>query len=387
MTGFTFSKRLYSVQGNLIFLIYALGVLLLVVTRPVQWESLGLLALVVLMLTFALVCSLGWRYALRRGSTRWLWGYFIFQFALVTFIFVLENVISGGGSTSGNVYVLLLLQSSVLSWRARLIICGWANLSMGFISLAFLPFLPVIITTGILFISNGAVLLLGNLIVSEERARQQLDEAHKKLAEYAQQIEELATTRERNRIAREIHDNLGHYLTIVNVQIEVAETVMQSEPERARLALARAQELTKEGLTAVRQSITTLRSEATTRDPLHAAITQLIEEHREAGLEVEYLISGIVRPVSDEKSLAIYRAVQEGLTNIRKHAHAKHTTISLSYGDKLHLCIQDDGLGSDQTQAGFGLLGMKERVQLLGGTMTIETTPGQGFRLTVEVAL
>ncbi|MFZ0547469.1 MAG: sensor histidine kinase [Candidatus Promineifilaceae bacterium] len=216
----------------------------------------------------------------------------------------------------------------------------------------------------------------------------QLEEANYQLASYATQAEELATTKERNRLAREIHDSLGHYLTVINVQIEAARAVMAQNPEQASDALQKAQILTQEGLASVRQSVAALRDSPLRDRPLSAAITDMLEESRNAGLVVEFETKGDARPLEPSAELTLYRAVQEGLTNIRKHARASRVDLTLDYqdADKVWLTIQDNGVGSIEMDTdGFGLLGVGERVKLLAGKMVLDTSPGNGFKLTIMV--
>lgn len=231
--------------------------------------------------------------------------------------------------------------------------------------------------------------------LGEKKAREeaealtiQLEKANHQLASYAVQAEEMATIQERNRLAREIHDNLGHYLTVVNVQIEAARAVMGQEPERAQGALEKAQKLTKDGLTAVRQSVAALREAPTDNRSLIEAITGLVEETRSAGLVVEFDVLGERRTLDSQTRLTLYRVAQEGLTNVRKHARASRVDIVLDYSQpkQIGLSIKDNGVGTSLTaHDGFGLIGMRERVQLLGGQLTIESAIGKGFRLETAV--
>ncbi|MEM7334626.1 MAG: sensor histidine kinase [Chloroflexota bacterium] len=211
--------------------------------------------------------------------------------------------------------------------------------------------------------------------------------ANHRLAEYAGQVEELATTRERNRLAREIHDNLGHYLTVVNVQIEAARAVLETDPYKSEDALAKAQRLTQEGLQSVRQSVSALRESPLGERPLTAAISDLIEETRTTGVQVSLTVNGKERPLSPKVSLTLYRIVQEGLTNIRKHAQATTVSIQIDYTDlhRIDLSLTDDGIGSDNPSGGFGLVGLRERIQLLGGHITFDTAPQQGFIIKVTL--
>jgi signal transduction histidine kinase len=231
------------------------------------------------------------------------------------------------------------------------------------------------------------VALLVEMAMREERARSELSDAHRKLREYSVQIEDLATVKERNRLAREIHDGLGHYLTVVNVQIEAARAVLESDRPRALDALHKAQSLAQEGLSEVRRSVAALRASPVENRPLPEAVTALVEEGRATGLEIDFAIEGEPRLLPPRTELTLYRAAQEGLTNVRKHADASSVEVLLDYQDDggVRLVVHDDGAGSDDPGGGFGLLGVRERVYLLGGRVDVRTAPEQGFTLEVEV--
>ncbi|MBM4422085.1 MAG: sensor histidine kinase [Chloroflexi bacterium] len=207
------------------------------------------------------------------------------------------------------------------------------------------------------------------------------------MREYAAQAEELATARERNRLAREIHDGLGHYLTVINVQIEAARAVMESDAARAASALSKAQSLAKEGLADVRRSVAALRASPIENRPLAEAIAALVEECRAAGLRADFLVNGATRRLAPQAELTLYRAAQEGLTNVRKHAHASFVSVTLDYDDpaRVRLTVKDNGGGGGNANGGFGLIGVRERAQLLGGQMKMDTGMGEGFALEVEL--
>jgi signal transduction histidine kinase len=217
----------------------------------------------------------------------------------------------------------------------------------------------------------------------------QLAEANERLSAFAVQAGELATTQERNRLAREIHDNLGHYLTVANVQIKAAQAVMDKEPARAQLALDRAAQLTQDGLAAVRQSVAALRESPVGAVPLPEAVAALAAETQTAGIVVEVAVEGQPRPLDARAELTLYRAAQEGLTNVRKHARASRVDLRLDYRQPaaVGLTIHDNGLGGDPAAetTGFGLLGLQERARQLGGQLTIDTTPSHGYCLTLTL--
>ncbi len=216
----------------------------------------------------------------------------------------------------------------------------------------------------------------------------ELEGANRRLAAYAMQVGEMATTQERNRLAREIHDNLGHYLTVVNVQIEAARAVLAADPAKAQDALAKAQKLTREGLTAVRQSVSALRESPLDNQSLTEAILVLTAEIRQAGIVAEFEQKGERRHLPPETKLALYRVAQEALTNVRKHAHASRVDVTLDFAANhlVKFTVRDNGVGSPVTPSGgFGLIGIRERVQALGGELKMETAVGQGFVLGTAV--
>jgi signal transduction histidine kinase len=239
------------------------------------------------------------------------------------------------------------------------------------------------------------VAVFAQMRLNEQQARQraeqltrELEEANRQLTAYAAQAEELAMTQERNRLAREIHDNLGHYLTIVNVQIEAARVVMDSDPDRALDALSKAQELTQKGLARVRESVAALRESPVSNRPLSEAIASLVKEAQSTGIVTEFQVAGEPLALEDKVALALYRAAQEGLTNVCKHAHASRVDVLLDYRPReARLEVKDNGVGAAETKGGFGLLGIRERLQLLGGSLQITTSPGQGFCLAASVPL
>lgn len=323
------------------------------------------------------------------------WGTAVLFIAPITLVLIVQIILGANGT-----WLLSLPIVSIAVERLRPIwrwpVYGSAVLGLalplwlvtGDIGVAIAPTLMFI--PGILFVVSFTEARLG-----EQRAREeaeeltiQLEKANHQLANYAVQAEELATIQERNRLAREIHDNLGHYLTVVNVQIEAARAVMAQEPERAQDALAKAQKLTKDGLTAVRQSVAALRESPTDNRTLCDAIQILVEETRSSGLVVEFQVLGERHSLDPQTKLTLYRVAQEGLTNVRKHARASRVDVVLDYSRPqiVRLSVQDNGVGKSAVVGdGFGLIGMRERVQMLGGRLTIESDTGKGFGLETAV--
>ncbi|MGL5940760.1 MAG: sensor histidine kinase [Waterburya sp.] len=233
-----------------------------------------------------------------------------------------------------------------------------------------------------------------NSLLMERMMVQQLANAHEQLQQYAQKVEELATVQERNRIARDIHDSLGHALTSLNIQMQTAVKLWEKQPNQARSFLGQAQELGKTAMKEVRKSISTLREDKESEQPLKVRIETLVDDYcRGTGLSVSTEISPNISrygSISQPVATTIYRIVQESLTNIFKYAQATQVRIKLSRShEQIYLTVTDDGKGFDpnQNQAGFGLRGMQERIAAVKGQLQLQTSPGQGCKIKVEIPL
>lgn len=234
------------------------------------------------------------------------------------------------------------------------------------------------------------ILLLVNALLAERESREKLMLAHDQLRHYAVRIEDQATLQERNRIAREIHDALGHALTAQSIQLENALLFLPPEAEKTRSFLTEAQQLGARALQEVRRSIATLRSNPLQGRTLQQAIAQVISEFQTAtGVVPEYEFA-LVQPLPIEMSTALYRILQESLTNIIKHSDATQVRIQLyPYQNGVQMQIIDNGRGFDPAgnTTGFGLQGMRERTQVLGGQFQLTSQPGMGCRIDVTMPL
>jgi signal transduction histidine kinase len=224
------------------------------------------------------------------------------------------------------------------------------------------------------------------LLLREQRAREALAAANGELRGFAAQADELATTRERNRLARDIHDGLGHHLTVVAMQVRAARAVLASDPATADSVLAQAQDQAGAALAEVRRSVAALR-EPRELPPLPVALQTLAAETSATGVPVAVEVCGTPRDVPAETAESVFRTAQEGLTNVCKHAGASTVRLVLDYGDAGHvrLEVRDDGSGAAPAGGGFGLVGLRERAARLGGRLDVESVPGSGTTLTVEV--
>jgi signal transduction histidine kinase len=248
-----------------------------------------------------------------------------------------------------------------------------------------------------------AFLLIG-FIVSRlvTRQRQQQDElstANKQLSNYTTvletftvNLEQLATSQERNRLARELHDTLAHTLSALSVQLEATDTLWQSKPEKAHQMLQDALGTTRSGLKETRRALQALRASPLDDLGLELAIRNLAQTSAERfGFAVDV---DIPQPVNDLKphiEQTTYRVFQESLENIARHANARHVSLTLKRANGTLIAqIIDDGTGFDlqhiDQEEKLGLRGMKERVEMVGGKLDIQSTAGKGtiIRLTMN---
>lgn len=218
----------------------------------------------------------------------------------------------------------------------------------------------------------------------ETKLREEVEVVNQQLRDHAVQAEELATTRERNRVAREIHDGVGHYLTVIKTQLDAAQAVWETQPEHARATIAKATKLAADALDDVRRSVGSLRTEMA-RLPLPELLRMLVDE---SGLPVTLRVEGTSRPLSPSVEHALFRSAQESLTNVRKHAKASKVEIELDFRRPgvVGLTVTDDGVGAaGDSNGGFGLRGIRERVEVLGGRLEAGNRTGRGFVVKVEV--
>jgi signal transduction histidine kinase len=216
------------------------------------------------------------------------------------------------------------------------------------------------------------------------RARRERREQAKAAAEEA---ERRRGSEERLRIARDLHDVLGHHISLINVQAGVALYLMDDDPEQARSALTAIKQSSRDLLREMRSTLGVLRG--VDEEPPHqpvaglARLDELVEATRAAGLPVTVEIGGEPRELPPSVDTAAYRIVQEALTNARKHAGPARASVLLTYTeDGITMRIDDDGSGpSGSGDGGNGLPGMRERAAALGGTLTAGPRPGGGFRV------
>jgi signal transduction histidine kinase len=223
-----------------------------------------------------------------------------------------------------------------------------------------------------------------------ERSREQ--EARRRVAE------------ERLRIARDLHDSMGHHIALINAQAGMAEHVFQDRPATALEALGHIRQASRAALDELRATIGLLRQPDEPTGPTEptvgiCGIPDLLASFRRSGMRVEHDLDSPVRPLPPGADLTAYRVVQESLTNVRKHAEGAAARVQLSFGPEvLHIVVEDDGDGRPPPRAdvgsppahngaGHGIVGMAERVTAAGGSLDAGPRPGGGFRVSAVLPL
>jgi signal transduction histidine kinase len=242
-----------------------------------------------------------------------------------------------------------------------------------------------------LIVVTGTGLVIGLLVRSRRRQSAALDERNRKLAHYASVVEQLVITQERNRLARELHDTLAHSLTAIAVQIEAAQALSEAGDPAGQRLLGQALETTRGGLTEARRSLKALRAAPLDDLGLSLAIRDLAESvAARAGLKLVLHIGSHLENVAPEVEQCVYRVAQEAMTNVARHAKAASLQIVLARENgRLRLVVKDDGRGFDMTSVPdtrYGLQGLRERAESIGGILRVESEDDKGTTVTLEIA-
>ncbi len=295
---------------------------------------------------------------------------------------------------------ILLVALVLVAWEYRLwhVIVFSAAITLlelwliGYASVFEYRNLVVFVFIGLIrMISFIAVGIFLNILVVQLRQQQKdLQQANTDLTHYASTLEHLAVSRERNRLARELHDTLAHSLTAISVSLETARAYFDVDVDKSRDLLDKSLLATRTGVDETRRALRALRSSSLEDLGLGLAIRKLAESAAQrAGLQLDILLDQDAPSLSPDVEQAIYRIAQEALQNVANHAGAKSVILRLTYQPKVMLAIQDDGVGFEpgslEKTGHYGLLGMHERARLVGGSLLVESTKGHGTRLVLTI--
>ncbi len=204
------------------------------------------------------------------------------------------------------------------------------------------------------------------------KLNEQLNQANDQLRDYAENMERMAQMRERNRLAREIHDTLGHTLTGIIMGTDAGLALFDVAPEESKKRMQIVAQSARDGLTDVRRSIKALRPDALERSTLVQALEGLVENFRlTTSAQIAYFQEAEELKLDPDEEDALYRVVQEGLTNAVRHGRAERIEIRITRtGDAVTVSVRDNGAGCAAPEEGFGLRHMRERLEMLGGTLS-----------------
>lgn len=271
------------------------------------------------------------------------------------------------------------------------------------------PLYPIFLL--MIIMRSGTVTLtgvvVGWLLNRERKQRRALTEANRKLALAATTAEQLAVSQERNRVARELHDTLAHSLSGVTVQLEAVDALWEVKPTEARAMASQALHSTRTGLTEARRALQALRASPLDDLGLALAISTLAQDTAaRAGLRLDLDVPAHLGDIPPDVEQCVYRVAQEALTNVVRHAHAQSVRVSLKRErGGLQLTVADDGRGFDADAqmsavasgvkpggdskgngAHYGLKGLRERAQMIGGALTVDSQPQHGTTLQLTVS-
>jgi signal transduction histidine kinase len=239
----------------------------------------------------------------------------------------------------------------------------------------------------------AGVWAIGRAVRAQGRQASRERERADRLAREREERARRAVAEERARMARELHDVVAHSVSLIAVQAQAVQRLLEGEERAAREGIDSIERVARQTAIEMRRLLGILESqgEGAARDPRPgiAGLGTLVEQVRETGLEVHLRIEGEPVPLAAGLDLSGYRIVQEALTNVLKHARAAHVGVVVRYaGDRLELEVEDDGQGVDHHQGdGHGLAGMRERAAVFGGELTAGPLPGRGFRVRARLPL
>lgn len=243
------------------------------------------------------------------------------------------------------------------------------------------------------FLFTTAGFFVVRLSSAQRRQRRELAERNQQLAEYAATQEQLAVSRERNRLARELHDTLAHTLSAISVQLTALDVLLAADPDAARAALPQLQQLARDGMRESRRALHALRAHPIESQGLLPALRSLAEQTAgRDGVGVRVELPAQPPTLRPEVEQQLYRIAEEALANSARHSGAQQIDVSLTQTpSQLRLAVADDGAGFDVRRAEhsgrYGLRGIRERAALLGATVEIDSRLQHGTTVRVVVPL
>ena len=299
--------------------------------------------------------------------------------------------------------ILLMVPVILIAWRYPFRVLVGYLIALAALDIVLYPVTGISLevrmsmVVGMLVFRTLVLILVGfvvNRLSLEQRVQNsRLEQANQQLASAANTLEQLTISRERNRMARELHDTLAHSLSAVAVQLEAASALWEADSKQAHEMLERSLALTRTGLNEARRAIQALRIAPLEDLGLNLALRNLAySEAERGGYHLDLQLPEEMPRLAPDTEYGVYRIAEEALRNVAWHANAKNVHVSLSFSDhRLDMIIQDDGCGfvyDPQMQSEhFGLRGMRERAEGLGGKLSVESQPDKGTVIGLEVEI
>ncbi len=219
-----------------------------------------------------------------------------------------------------------------------------------------------------------------------QRVNEELSLMNEQLKKSALTVEELAVEKERNRIARDVHDTLGHTMAVLITLLNVSSITCRNDPGKTHEQLKEATAIAKEGLKELRRSISGIKNEKLEQNSLLDSLKEMIKQFEKSGIKVDLIIEGISQNFEVENKDTVFRLCQEALTNSLRHGKAEQATIIIKLTDgHLKILITDDGIGCTEIQKGYGLTGMEQRITDAGGTVSFGSDGEKGFNIYADI--
>lgn len=306
-------------------------------------------------------------------------------FAMILYLFLVDSVIINFNKTKGYIYSILIYMMNFLS--AIIILEEKFN----FFPIFVLVSIPIYIIFIIIFKLINYLLFQNKIIEDSLREitikKIEKDEVYGHLSEAYEKVEIMTASSERNKIAREIHDTVGHTLTTVLIEMEACKRLMDKDIIKAKEKISLAQAQVKKGLNDIRSSVRILENGKEIMNFWDSLNTFIIECQMHSDIIVKSHIDSSMN-IYDSAKKVIYRALQEGLTNGMRHGKSTAFIFKLFKDKKsIRFSLEDNGIGAIALTKGFGLRSMEERVKELGGQLDIYSEEGEGFCIYIKLPL
>lgn len=278
-------------------------------------------------------------------------------------------------------YIVILLEAALTLPLVRGITAGAAAVLVSLIKYAYLIYykfdLSSVSQMAFFLMVNGLILVIAGFAQKNREERERTDmlykellDAHRKLKEYNDEVSRLTVIEERNRIARDLHDTLGHNMTALIMQLQMAEHLAKEDLPKAEGLLSASIKTARESLSGIRAIVETLRG----REAVHTAdgsIKELVMEFAaKTGAEIKLDIEGTDSKCGKAAASAVYHIIQESLTNAVRHGNAGRISVQLAYAEEsVSFSVRDNGSGAEAIREGYGLRGIRERAEAFGGSI------------------